>query len=99
MRPAIVARDRRTKAKTLAGEVSVRRYPAWYALTADSGSLVSVYSAISAAPVRVFAPIAASVAGALARAVVVSLGLPAVALAAGGPVLASAAGSGVPVPA
>jgi hypothetical protein len=50
-----------------------------YAFKADSGSLAAVCSAASAAAVRVFAPIAASVAGASARSAAFSLRLPSVA--------------------
>jgi hypothetical protein len=65
----------------------------------DSGSVAAVCSATSAAAVRVFAPFAASVAGASVPAAAFSLHLLSVVLAADGPAPAFAGVSGVPDPA
>jgi hypothetical protein len=66
---------------------------------ADSGSLVAVFPATSVAAVRVFAVIAASVAGAAALPAAFSPHQRSVAPTAGGPVPVSAGVSAVPVPA
>ena len=67
----------------------ISRAGPWEACS-DSGSLAAVYLAASAGPLRVFAPIVASAAGASALVAAFSFHLASLAPAAGGPAPASA---------